>query len=71
MVTTDLVEDDGRTTMTATVRYPSQRLRDAMLATNMARGVGESYDRLEAVLAHHGSPPLDAVPDQANERKVR
>ena len=41
VVTTDLVEEGGRTSMTATVRYPSQRLRDAMLATNMARGVGE------------------------------
>ena len=37
--------------MTTTVRYPSQRQRDAMLATNMARGAGESYDRLAAVLA--------------------
>ena len=42
VVTTDLVEEGGRTSMTATVRYPSQRLRDAMLATNMARGVGEA-----------------------------
>jgi uncharacterized protein YndB with AHSA1/START domain len=71
VVTTELVEDDGRTTLTTAVRYSSPRLRDAMLATNMARGVGESYDRLEAVLADHGSPPLDAVPDPANERKVR
>ena len=50
MVTIELAEDEGRTTMTTTVRYPSQRLRDAVLATNMARGVGESYERLAAVL---------------------
>jgi hypothetical protein len=37
--------------MTVSVRYPSQRLRDAVLATNMERGAGESYDRLAAALA--------------------
>jgi len=67
VVTTDLVERDGRTTMTATVRYPSQRLRDAVLATNMARGAGESYDRLAAILAG-GRRDL---PDQTHSRKVR
>jgi uncharacterized protein YndB with AHSA1/START domain len=51
VVTTRLDERDGRTTMTVSVRYPSQRLRDAVLATNMERGAGESYDRLAAALA--------------------
>jgi uncharacterized protein YndB with AHSA1/START domain len=71
VVTTDLVEEGGRTSMTATVRYPSQRLRDAMLATNMARGVGESYERLAAVLADDCRPADGAVPDHANKGKVR
>ena len=70
VVTIELAEDDGRTTMTTTVRYPSQRLRDAVLATNMARGVGESYERLAAVLADRTAPD-DAVPDHADDRKVR
>jgi uncharacterized protein YndB with AHSA1/START domain len=71
VVTTELVEDAGVTTMTTTVRYPSQRLRDAMLATNMARGVGESYERLAAVLADPRSSADHAVLDHANGRKVR
>ena len=68
VVTTDLAERDGRTTMTTVVRFASQRQRDAMLATNMARGAGESYDRLAAVL-DAGDP--DGTPDRTVSRKVR
>jgi uncharacterized protein YndB with AHSA1/START domain len=65
VVTTRLDEQGGRTTMTTTVRYPSQRLRDAMLATNMERGAGESYERLAAVLAG------GVAPDHTDNRKAR
>jgi uncharacterized protein YndB with AHSA1/START domain len=65
VVTTRLDEQDGRTTMTTTVRYPSQRLRDAMLATNMERGAGESYERLADVLAG------GVAPDHTDNRKAR
>jgi uncharacterized protein YndB with AHSA1/START domain len=65
VVTTRLDEQDGRTTMTTTVRYPSQRLRDAMLATNMERGAGESYERLAAVLAG------GVARDRTDNRKAR
>ena len=59
-MTTVLDERDGRTTMTDTARFPSQRLRDAMLATPMERGAGEGFDRLAAVLAAGpGLDPLD------------
>jgi uncharacterized protein (TIGR03086 family) len=51
VVTTVLAEDGGRTTFTATVRYPSQAARDAVVETRMAEGVGESYRRLDEVLA--------------------
>jgi uncharacterized protein YndB with AHSA1/START domain len=51
VITTVLDERDGRTTMTATARYPSQRRRDAILATPMERGAGQAYDRLAAALA--------------------
>lgn len=64
VVTTELDERDGRTTMTTTVRYPSQRLRDAVLATNMARGAGEGYDRLAAMLAGR------VAPDDSDDRKA-
>ncbi|HEX6425887.1 MAG TPA: TIGR03086 family metal-binding protein [Acidimicrobiales bacterium] len=51
LVTMDLDERDGRTTLTTTLRYPSRELRDAVAATRMAGGVGEAYDRLAEVLA--------------------
>jgi uncharacterized protein YndB with AHSA1/START domain len=46
-----LTERDGRTTVTQTVLYPSQEIRDAVLKTGMADGVAVSYDRLEELLA--------------------
>ena len=51
LVTTTLVERDGKTTMTVAVRFESQAIRDAVVATGMAQGAGESYDALEALLA--------------------
>jgi uncharacterized protein YndB with AHSA1/START domain len=50
LVTTTFVEQAGKTTMTVTVRFESQAVRDAVLATGMANGAGESYDALETVL---------------------
>lgn len=51
LVTMVLDEQGGRTTLTTTIRYPTRELRDAVVATRMAGGVGESYDRLADVLA--------------------
>lgn len=45
-----LVELDGRTTLTQTMRYESQEARDAVLASPMEDGVGASYDRLEELV---------------------
>ena len=50
VVTTDLAEEDGKTRMTVTVRYPSLDVRDAVIASGMARGAAISYDRLEDVV---------------------
>ncbi|MBG0817956.1 SRPBCC family protein [Planomonospora sp. ID82291] len=50
LVTTLFAERDGRTTMTATVRYPSREIRDSVLRTPMERGAGEAYDRLAELL---------------------
>ena len=49
--TTVLVEKGGKTTLTTTVLYASQKIRDAVLESPMKEGVGESYDKLEEVLA--------------------
>jgi uncharacterized protein YndB with AHSA1/START domain len=51
VVTTVLTEEGGKTRFTATVRYPSLQVRDAVIASGMARGAGISYDRLEDLLA--------------------
>ena len=48
--TTVLVEQDGKTTLTTTVVYESQEARDAVLESDMERGVAESYDTLAELL---------------------
>ena len=51
VATTVFVEDAGRTTVTQTMRYESREARDMALKSGMERGVAESYDRLDPVLA--------------------
>lgn len=48
--TTVFTEEDGKTTVTVTVVYPSKESREAAIATGMKDGWNESYDRLEATL---------------------
>jgi uncharacterized protein YndB with AHSA1/START domain len=55
LITHAFVEQNGRTTLTSTVRYSSKGARDIVLKYPMARGVAASYDRLAAVL---GEMPL-------------
>ena len=50
--TTTLEERDGKTTMTATLVYPSKEIRDAVLATGMPAGAGEAYDQLQQLIAN-------------------
>jgi uncharacterized protein YndB with AHSA1/START domain len=47
VVTSELVEEDGKTRLIATVEYPSLEVRDMVIASGMSRGAGISYDRLE------------------------
>ena len=54
VVTTELADEDGKTRLTATVRYPSVEVRDMVIASGMSRGAGISYDRLEELLARLG-----------------
>jgi uncharacterized protein YndB with AHSA1/START domain len=46
-----LVEKDGKTWVTQTVRYDSREARDGVLESPMESGVAASYDRLAALLA--------------------
>lgn len=44
-------EHDGKTTLVATAVYDSVESRDATLASGMAEGAGETWDRLEEYVA--------------------
>ncbi|MGK2964350.1 MAG: SRPBCC family protein [Tepidiformaceae bacterium] len=46
-----LVERDGATELTSSMIFPSKEARDAALATGMADGANQSYDRLDGILA--------------------
>jgi uncharacterized protein YndB with AHSA1/START domain len=50
LVTTDLVEDHGRTTLTSTTLYPSRELRDGDVGPT-EHGATESYEKLDDYLA--------------------
>jgi uncharacterized protein YndB with AHSA1/START domain len=55
LVTTVLVEEGGKTTLTLTVRYESREAREAVLKTPMHQGVAASYDRLAELMASQGA----------------
>jgi len=50
LVTTELVETRGKTTLSTTVRYASREARDAALKMGATKGLEASYDRLEQLL---------------------
>ena len=50
LVTTEIVEKGGKTTITTMVRYASREARDAALKTGMAEGMEAGYQRLEELL---------------------
>lgn len=49
--TTVLTEAGGQTTITMTIRYPSQEARDAALRTGMKEGMDQGFAKLDALLA--------------------
>src|SRR5215467_7742681 len=50
-VTAVLVEQGGKTTLTATILYPSREVRDIVLKSGMEHGAAESYEKLAELLA--------------------
>ena len=53
LVTVDLVEHDGWTTMTQRIVFPSQNVRDVVMKGGLtAKGTSEFYARLDAMLAN-------------------
>src|SRR5215467_787337 len=51
VVTTDFVEEDGKTTVTMTLLFESKEIRDMALKSGMEHGVAASYNRLEELLS--------------------
>lgn len=47
-------EQDGKTTLTTTMLFPSKEARDAALGTGMTDGMSMGYDRLEELLRRIG-----------------
>ena len=48
-VTATLTDENGKTRLVATSKYPSQMVRDMVLQTGMEKGAAKSYDRLDDV----------------------
>lgn len=57
LIVSVLEPDAGVTVLTSTATYASREVRDAVLASPMERGVGESYRALDALLAHLSPSP--------------
>ena len=57
LVTTELVEEDGRTTLTSTSVYPSKDVRDAILKSGLEPGASQNYDRLAELVASVAEAP--------------
>ena len=51
LVTTALTEVDGVTTLTSTMLFPSESVREIVLKGGLEHGTKECYDKLEEVLA--------------------
>jgi len=57
IVTSVLTEEMGRTTLTATITYPSREIRDMVAKSGMEHGAAESYDKLADMLAAEQKVP--------------
>jgi uncharacterized protein YndB with AHSA1/START domain len=51
VITTRLAEHAGKTTLSLTMSYPSQEIRDGAMKSGMESGMAMSYARLERLLA--------------------
>jgi uncharacterized protein YndB with AHSA1/START domain len=59
IVTTVLVESGGETTLTGTIRYPSQEIRDMVVKSGIEHGAAECYDKLAEMLAATTGDPTE------------
>lgn len=54
LVTVELAEQRGVTTLTVTIRFPSKEVRDAAVSTGMTDGMEMGYQRLDELFAARG-----------------
>src|SRR6266496_1235104 len=59
-VTAVFIEQGGKTTLTATVLYPSKEVRDIVIKSGMEHGAAESYDKLAELLASTEARSMEA-----------
>ena len=59
IVTAVFQEQAGKTTLTATILYPSKEVRDALIQSGMEHGAAESYDKLAELLASAEAPAME------------
>jgi uncharacterized protein YndB with AHSA1/START domain len=57
-VTAVFTEQGGKTTLTATVLYPSKEVRDIVIKSGMEHGAAETYDKLAELLAVTAQPTV-------------
>jgi uncharacterized protein YndB with AHSA1/START domain len=62
-VTGVFIEHEDKTTLVATILYPSQEVRDIVIKSGMEHGAAESYDKLAEL--------LDSMPDSGTEKLAR
>jgi uncharacterized protein YndB with AHSA1/START domain len=60
-VTTVLDEREGRTTLTSTVLFPSQEVRDTVLKSGLEKSAGALYDKLAELLGTLAELPVPAA----------
>jgi len=59
IVTVELIEHHGRTTMTQRILFPTQEVRDVVLKGGLTlKGTSEFYERLDALLRHAAQQAL-------------
>ena len=65
LITSTLVEQGSKTTLTTTILYVSREARDGVLKSGMESGVAVSYDRLEELLASQPAPEMEKGAQQS------
>jgi len=53
-----LTEENGRTTATMTILYPSKEAREAAMQTGMTKGMEMTFDRFDQFLRSSGAPGI-------------